>query len=236
MIEEIANRFLLSLPQSTLKRLQHALEFRTLAQGDVITRLDQPIEHLYFVNRGLICFIKTMQDGRAVEIGVVGIEGISSPPALFGIKTAALDAIVQIPGTAFRIKKDSLQRLMAEDAALHDALERYIHFYVAAFAQTAACNRLHYLEERCCRWLLIAHDNARADTFPLTHEFLSMMLGVQRAGVSIAANDLQKAGLIKYRHGQISIINRSGLEDGACECYRAMATEFDKVFRTRKKS
>ena len=126
--------------------------------------------------------------------------------------------------------------IIAQDDALEEAFEKYVHFSVAAIAQTAACNRLHYLEERCCRWLLIAHDSARSDTFPLTHEFLAMMLGVQRAGVSITASALQKAGLIQYRHGQITIINRSGLEDAACECYRVMGMEFDKLFRTRKKS
>jgi CRP-like cAMP-binding protein len=233
-VENIANRFLLSLPQSSLKRLRHALEFRTLAKGDVIARLGQPVEHLYFVNRGLISFVKTMQDGRAVEIGVVGIEGVSSPHALFGINKAVLEALVQIPGTAFRIRQGTLKRLMAEDAPLREALEKYIHFYVAAFAQTAACNRLHYLEDRCCRWLLIAHDSARSDTFQLTHEFLAMMLGGQRSGVSITASALQKAGLIQYRHGQVTITNRSGLEDAACECYGATSKQYDQLFRTRK--
>lgn len=137
--------------------------------------------------------------------------------------------MVQNPGTTFRIRRDNLQDMMAKDIALGQALAKYVHF-VAAFAQTAACNRLHHLEERCCRWLLIAHDNARADAFPLTHEFLAMMLGVQRAGVSITANVLQKAGLIQYKHGQVTITDRSGLEDAACECYRTMRMEFDKLF------
>ena len=235
-VENIANRILLSLPQSSLKRLQHALEFRTIAKNEPIDRLDQPIEYMHFVNRGLISFVKTMLDGRSVEIGVVGIEGISNPYALFGINKAVLETMVQIPGTTFRIRRDKLMDIIAQDDALEEAFEKYVHFSVAAIAQTAACNRLHYLEERCCRWLLIAHDSARSDTFPLTHEFLAMMLGVQRAGVSITASALQKAGLIQYRHGQITIINRSGLEDAACECYRVMGMEYDKLFRTRKKS
>ena len=235
-VENIANRILLSLPQSSLKRLQHALEFRTIAKNEPIDRLDQPIEYMHFVNRGLISFVKTMLDGRSVEIGVVGIEGVSNPYALFGINKAVLETMVQIPGTTFRIRRDKLMDIIAQDDALEEAFEKYVHFSVAAIAQTAACNRLHYLEERCCRWLLIAHDSARSDTFPLTHEFLAMMLGVQRAGVSITASVLQKAGLIQYRHGQITIINRSGLEDAACECYRVMGMEYDKLFRTRKKS
>jgi CRP-like cAMP-binding protein len=233
--EDIANRILLSLPQASLKRRRPSLEFRVLTKGEVIDRLDKPIEYLHFVNRGLISFVKTMQDGRSVEIGVAGIEGISSPYALLGINKAVLDAMVQIPGTAFRIRRDKLRDMTDQDGALYEALEKYSHFSVATFAQTAACNRLHHIDERCCRWLLIAHDSARSDTFSLTHEFLAMMLGVQRAGVSITANTLQKAGLIQYRHGQVTITNRSGLEEAACECYRAMSREFDKLFRARKK-
>ena len=226
-VEDIANRILLSLPEASLKRLRPALEFRSLAKGEAIDRLDQSIEYMHFVNRGLISFVKIMQDGRS---------GISSPYALFGIDKAVLETMVQIPGTTFRIKRDQLIEIMAQDDALQEAFDKYARFYIAAIAQTAACNRLHYLEERCCRWLLIAHDSARSDTFLLTHEFLAMMLGVQRAGVSIAAAGLQKAGLIQYRHGQVTITNRSGLEDAACECYRVMGTEFDKLFRTWKKS
>jgi signal-transduction protein with cAMP-binding, CBS, and nucleotidyltransferase domain len=148
-VEDIANRILLSLPQASLKRLRPALEFRSLAKGEAIDRLDQSIEYMHFVNRGLISFVKIMQDGRSVEIGVVGIEGISSPYALFGIDKAVLETMVQIPGTTFRIKRDQLIEIMAQDDALQEAFDKYARFYIAAIAQTAACNRLHYLEERC---------------------------------------------------------------------------------------
>ena len=232
--EEIANQILLALPQMSLKRLRPALECRTMVAGDVIAHVDRPIEHLHFVNRGLISFVKNMEDGRSVEIGVVGIEGISSPHTLFGMNRAILDAVVQIPGTTFRIKRDKLHDMMDHDDAIHEILERYANFSVAAYAQTAACNRLHHIEERVCRWLLIAHDSARSETFPMTHEFLAMMLGVQRAGVSMAASNLQKAGWIHYRHGQVTIANRSGLEKAACECYRVMTSEYEKIVRRRK--
>ncbi len=198
--DDISNRILLSLPQASLKRLRPELELQTMTKGKVIDRLGQSIEYFHFVNRGLISLVKTMQDGRAVEIGVVGIEGISNPHALFGINKAVLETMVQVPGTAFRIRRNNLRQMTAEDSEIREALEKYAHFSIAAFAQTAACNRLHHLEERCCRWLLIAHDSARTDAFSLTHEFLAMMLGVQRAGVSITASVLQKAGLIQYRH------------------------------------
>jgi CRP-like cAMP-binding protein len=232
--EELANRFLLSLPSASLQRLRPFLEFRTIPRGEVLNRAGRPIEHQYFVNRGLISLVKTLRDGRTVEIGVVGTGGVSNPLALFGMNMAHLESVVQIPGTAFRISRDVLRQAMADDASLRDALEKYSYFAVAAIAQTAACNRLHHLEERCCRWLLIAHDSARSNSFQLTHEFLAMMLGVQRARVSVTANSLQKAGLIDYRHGQVTITDRAGLQDAACECYEVMRAEYDKLFRRAK--
>jgi len=127
-IEDIANRILLSLPQASLNRLRPALEFRAMTKGEAIDHLDQPIKYLYFMNRGLISFVKTMQDVRSVEIGVAGIEGISNSYALFGLNKAVLDTIVQIPGTAFRISRAKLKNLMSEDAAVREILEKYSHF------------------------------------------------------------------------------------------------------------
>ena len=230
----IANRLLISLPNASLKRLQPALELRATAKSEVVKRIDRPVEHYYFVNRGLISLVKTMLDGRSVEIGVIGIEGFTSPHTLFGLNKAATDAIVQIPGNVFCIRRDDLIRFMAEDALLRHTLEKYAHFAHSAIAQTAACNRLHLLEARCCRWLLISHDSARSDTFLLTHEFLAMMLGVQRSGVSVAANFLQKLGLIRYLHGQVTITNRAGLEKATCECYGAMQKEYENLIRAPK--
>jgi len=231
----VANRLLLALPKASLRRLQPALELRKTTKGDVINRVDRPVEYYYFVNSGLISLVKLMRDGRSVEIGVVGIEGFASPHTLFGINRAALESMVQVPGSAFRIRRDDLIRFMAADANLRNTLEQYALFAFSAIAQTAACNRLHYIEERCCRWLMIAHDSALSDTFQLTHEFLAMMLGVQRSGVSIAANFLQKAGLIRYQHGQVTITNRRGLEEAACECYAAMHKEYERVIRAPRK-
>ena len=233
--EDVANRLLISLPAASLKRLWPALEFRSMERGDVIASENQPIDYFYFVNRGLISLVKTMQDGRAVEIGVVGNEGCSGLHAILGHDRALLDAMVQIPGTAYRIKSDKLKTFLAEDADLGDLMKRYSHFANSAFAQTGACNRLHQIEERCCRWLLIANDSASSDTFQLTQEYLAMMLGVQRTGVSITASSLQKAGLISYKHGKMTIRDRAGLEDMACECYATMREKYDAVVRARKK-
>lgn len=232
----IANRLLLSLPPATLNRLMPALQPIGIAQGEIIDHVDRTVSHLYFINRGFISLVKTMNDGRTVEIGAVGIEGVTDVNALFGVvDSALLEAMVQLPGTALRVDREVLRREMARDAALRDLMQRYAHVFVNQIIQTAACNRLHSLEERCCRWLLTAHDNALADTFPLTHEFLAMMLGVQRAGVSIAAKLLQRAGLIEYRRGAVTVTDRAGLEAAACECYDATRIDLRKLVGGRKR-
>ena len=232
---DISNRILRSLPRATLKRILPALEPVNTVRGQIIDQIDRPIEYLYFVNRGLVSFVKTMQDGRTVEVGAVGILGVTDPNALFGIDKAIVGSLVQIPGTALRIRRDVLIREMAQDDALRETMHKCARFAISQLVQTAACNRLHTLEERCCRWLLIAHDSALAKSFPITHEFLAMMLGVQRAGVSVAARYLQKAGLIQYTRGHVTVTNQAGLEDAACECYGAKRTEFEKLFRTPKR-
>ena len=167
---------------------------------------------------------------KKAQVGAVGIEGLTDPNALFVVDRAIVNSLVQIPGSAFRIRRDDLRREIAKDAALRAMMQRYARFAIGQFMQTAACNCLHSLEERSCRWLLMAHDSALDDTFPLTHEFLAMMLGVQRTGVSIAANVLQKAGLIGYARGHVTITNREGLEDAACECYGVVRGELESLF------
>lgn len=231
----VTNRMLLALPPATLKRIRSALRPVNTAKGQVIDHVAGPIKHMYFLNRGLVSLVKTMRDGRTIEIGAVGIEGVTDPTALFGIESAALETVVQIPGRALRIERSRLRQEVANDDALREIMEKYARFAFRQLAQTAACNRLHSLEERCCRWLLIAHDSALSDTFPVTHEFLAMMLGVHRSGVSIAANLLKKAGLIEYARGRMTITDRCGLEEAACECYGAIQAELDDLFGARRK-
>lgn len=230
----ITNRLLLSLPQKVLARLEPHLTRVDLSYRQVLDHPDGPIQYLYFVNRGMISLVKIMQDGRTVEVGAVGPEGITDPQALFGMKTAITESIVQIPGRAFRIRRDVLADETAKDEAAHSMMLSYTRFAIEQIVQTAACNRLHTLEERCCRWLLTAQDCALSSTFPLTHQFLATMLGVQRAGVSIAARLLKKAGLVQYSRGIITIIDRAGLEEEACECYTALHCELDAMYGRQK--
>jgi CRP-like cAMP-binding protein len=228
--DDITNLILRSLSQATFARLWPLLQPVDLARGHVMEHADDPVKNLYFVNRGIISLVETMQDGRSVEVGAVGIEGITDPNTLFSFDKSALDSIVQIPGSAFRVNRDALKREIDNDTVLRAIMQNYARFAYRQLAQTAACNRLHSLEERCCRWLLIAHDSALADTFPVTQEFLAMMLGVRRSGVSIAANLLKRDGLIAYSRGRVTVLNRNGLEEASCECYGAIQADLNDLY------
>ncbi|MBS0360154.1 MAG: Crp/Fnr family transcriptional regulator [Proteobacteria bacterium] len=228
--EPLHNRLLRTLKPNELDRLAGAFEFEALSAGQVIDRMNSPVRYVHFVNRGFVSMIKTMRDGRTVEVGGVGIEGVTAPHALFDGESAVLDTVVQIPGSAFRIARDILAREVASNPQFRRLIQNYARFTMAQLAQTAACNRLHSLEERCCRWLLVAHDSALTDRFPLTHEFLATMLGVQRPSVSLAAAMLRKAGLVDYKRGTVTILDRKGLEDMACECYASARDELDVIF------
>lgn len=235
MIEEFENP---NLTNRMLKALQHAchesilnrLELVELPLHRIIFHAGAMIDHVYFINRGLVSRTKIMADGRAVEIGAIGNEGIVGLFALHGIRSAMWDYVVRVPGTAFRIDCDTFERQIMQTGTYSAVLGRYTHAVIETLSQTAACNRLHTLRQRFCHWLLLAHDGARHDSFPLTHELLALMLGVQRAGVSITANALQKAGLIRYRHGLVTILDRPRLEMEACECHAIVRRQFDELF------
>ena len=227
---ELANRILLALPRAALQRIRHHLTPVVLERGQVIYHPDATIRKLYFVNRGLVSLVRTMRDGRTVEVGSIGIEGVTGFSALLGIESATFECIVQVPGIALCGSLDALRPEARRSQHLAHLAHRYYQLVIGQIAQTAACNRLHSLEQRCCRWLLIAHDSVRTDSFPLTHEFLAMMLGVQRAGVSIAAKALQQAGLIRYVRGHMTIVDRAGLEAATCECYDTIRHMTDRLF------
>lgn len=201
-----------------------------LKRGMVLHHADEPVKRIYFINRGMVSIVKAMEDGRMVEVSATGIEGMTTPEVLFGANAALLDGIVQIPGSAFVIERSELVFAIANDRLLGNLLQDYLHLSMQRLAQTAACNRLHSLVQRCSRWLLIAHDSARADTFPLTHEFLAIMLGVQRPGVSIAMQLLQKSGFVRYVRSDVSIADRRGLEGTACECYASLQQQLHDLF------
>lgn len=210
------------------------LVFRHLEQvelhlGEILSQPYEPIEYIYFPQQGTISVVVLMEDGAQAEVGVVGNEGMYGLPVVFGTDSAPLQAMVQIPGRALRVKARVLREELKDCGDFQKSLLRYAQAFLVQTAVTAACNRVHHLDGRLARWLLMTHDRAKADNLQLTHDFIATMLGVRRAGVSVAANKLQAEGWIKYRRGQIQILDRAGLEAYSCECYGVVKKEFDRL-------
>ena len=220
------NHLLDALSAESLERLQPHLEPVALVLGEHL----QTGEHVYFPVAGMISVVATTVDGGSVGIGMVGRRGMYRISSILSDHQPCQGPMVQLPGCALRLKTHLLRQEMQADGALQRLLLRYIGATMAAVRQSAACNRLHSLEQRCARWLLELHDRADTDTFSMTHEFLAMMLGVRRPGVSLAAHTLQEKGLITYAHGAMTVLDRHGLEAAACECYRVIQDECERLW------
>lgn len=190
----------------------------------------EPIRSVYFPVTAVASHLTSMDDGSGVEIATVGNEGMVGAQVFLGTRTVGSRdfAQVQVPGDLLVFEADVF-REEAQDGEFHGVLERYVQAYLRQVSQQVACNGLHNVEERCSRWILLTHDRVGGDEFPLTQEFLSQMLGVRRASVTVAAGTLQKAGFIRFRHGRVSILDRRGLEEASCECYRVLREEFDRL-------
>jgi CRP-like cAMP-binding protein len=224
----IQNRILRSLPSEEYERIVPQLEDIRMKHGDVLSQPDEKIEYVHFPRRGIISVCAVMQDGSQVEVGVVGNEGMCGLPVLFGTESVPLQSMVQIPDGAVRMKAEAFKVEIEHCPHLRQSLMHYAQAFYVQAAQTAACNRLHPLDGRLARWMLMCQDRTQSDLLPLTHEVMSIMLGVRRAGVSVAANELRKANLIDYQRGLIRIIDRSGMEAFTCECYGVVRKEFDR--------
>lgn len=223
------NRILTALPVEEFERLAPHLEEVKLNLGDVISRPDEKIEHVYFPKRGTISVCAITEDGSQVEVGVIGNEGMFGLPIFFKTNTAPLQAMVQMPDGAYRMRAEAFSREVEECEHLRNLLFHYAQAFFIQTAQTAACSRLHPMEGRLARWLLMCQDRTKSDSLQLTHEFISMMLGVRRAGISTAAGRLKDDGLIDYQRGFIRICDRQGLEKVSCECYAVVRREFDRL-------
>jgi CRP-like cAMP-binding protein len=206
-------------------------EMVRLATRERIYEPEQLIEHVYFPLDCVLSIVSHMNDGSQIEIGTIGREGMSAFPLLMGASATANDAYCQVPGSAVKIGTGLFRELGATNSGFRQLLDRYLQGYVNMLGQLAACNRLHSIYERCARWLLMSHDRVDQDEIPLTHEYLAMMLGTGRPGVTIAAATLQQAGFIRYAHGKIWILNRRGLESVACECYEVARKQFAGLLR-----
>jgi CRP-like cAMP-binding protein len=215
----VRNHLLLSMPEAEYLSIRSELEFISLPHHLCLHEPHQVVEYLYFPNEGVISLVVELKDGKTVEAGLVGNEGVAGMPAIFGLKRSPLREVVQIPGDGFRVKVERLKELLPATPYLEATLQRYAAGLAMQVAQTAACNRLHNIEHRLARWLLMAHDRVESETLPITHDFLATMLGTDRPSVSLAAGLLQKSQIIKYRRGSVRIVNRKKLEKFACECY-----------------
>jgi len=213
------NRLLAALPPDTLAAFWPRLEPVELAQRQILHEPAKPINSIYFPETGWISMLAYMEDGDAAEVGLVGREGFVGLPVLLGGDRDDLEAMVQCQGTALRMDATAFREELDRLPALRTLLSRYALVHHGQVARTAACNGRHQIDQRLARWLLMAHDRAEGDEYPMTHEFLGMMLGVRRAGVTVAAGQLAKAGFIRYDKGRMEVTDRPGLESVSCECY-----------------
>lgn len=225
----IPNLILASIPDGDYQRFSVHLEPVTLSLGETLYMTDTEIDYVYFPDKSIISLIQTTQHGQSVEIGLVGREGMAGISLISGLKQSPYHAIVQTANGAVRMKTDLFKEEFNQGGALHDLILRYQHGLMMQVANTAVCNRLHPIEQRLTRWLLMTQDRVQRNELHLTHEFIATMLGSGRVPVTLAAGMLQKAGLIHYSRGDITIVNRDGLALVTCECYERSKAEFDNV-------
>ena len=223
------NRLLAALPPADLAGLWPRLEPVEYTQRTVIHAPGETITAILFPETGWISMLALLLDGNAAEVGIVGIDGMVGLPLLLGSDSSPVEAIIQVPGTMLRLHAEAFHEEVERRPALRTRLLRYALAFQAQVAQTAACNGHHALDQRLARWLLMAHDRAVGDEFPMTQDLLALMLCVHRPGVTVAARLFQQAGLIRYGGGHITITDRTGLEAAACECHAAVKREVDRL-------
>ena len=221
-----ANRLFAALPPEEYDGLLPHLTVMHLPIRATLHEADEPFSAIYFPLTGVASVTTLMADGGMVEVGTIGREGLTGLPAFFGGEASPFMTFVQVTGDFARLPIAPFRAAAAPGTALHGLLRQFAQAYYVLAAQSAGCNRLHPIEERCARWLLLTQDRVGPDTFPLSHEFLGYMLGVRRASVTIAMGTLQRAGLITYHRGVVTILDRAGLEGASCECYAIIHRAF----------
>jgi CRP-like cAMP-binding protein len=215
------NRLLASLPRKDRLHLVAGCEDAPLVLSEVLFEPGERIPHVHFPVSGFISLLSPVDDSTRLEVGLVGDEGMVGTPLALGIAISPLQALVQGAGRSLRMDAASFRRELAGSPALQLLLDRYLYVRMTQLAQAAGCTRFHLVEARLARWLLMTHDRAHSDNFHITHEFLAVMLGVRRAGVTKAASSLQKLQLIRYSRGNIAVLDRAGLKAASCTCYRS---------------
>ena len=230
---ETGNRLLDQLPKEEYERLVPLLELVPLAAKQNLYGVNDPIRHVYFPKTGMISVVMLLEDGRQVESGTVGNEGLVGLPVVLGVGFSTHRVMCQVPGVSLRLPASPFMEAVKRSPQFYSLLQRYVAATLRDTAQIVACNALHPVLERLCRWLLMIHDRVATGAFPITQEFLAEMLGVRRQTISIIAGTLQKAGLVSYRRGVVRILNRKGLEECACECYQTMKATYDQIVDNR---
>lgn len=219
-----------SLPQEDYQRLSSQLTWRPLKVRQTLHKHGEPISEIYFPSRSVISITNAMEDGGIVEVATVGREGLVGIGSVLGNSIASGDAFVQIAGEPAAVMSiDAFRREMERRGPFQELVTRYSQAFVAQLMQSVACNGLHSAEERCCRWLLMTHDRIGQDEFPLTHEFLAIMLGVRRPTVTLVMAELARGGIVSHVRGHVRIVDRKGLEGASCECYRNVRSVFDRL-------
>ena len=226
----VKNRILAALPPVEFALLAKDLTHVNLALGESLHRAGDLIANVFFVESGFISALTMLSDGQPLEIGLIGAEGVAGVSVILGATHSYSETMCQTGGGAYRLTTHALKEAFAHAPRLRDQLLRYVYVFGVQVAQTAACNAHHELGQRLARWLLAAHDRSGVPELSLTQDLIAVMLGVRRSTVSIAASTLQRAGVIRYQHGHITIVDRLGLENAACECYEAVATEYRALF------
>ena len=229
--EKRSNRLLGALPDADFERLKGQLRSRNGEQKYVLADSGDPINEVYFPVDAVVSVLTRMDDGASVEIATVGNEGLVGVTAAWGAKTMNPKefATVQVPGTIVTMDREAFRDEVQRQGPLASLVERYTQAFFTQVSQQVACNGLHSVEQRCARWLLLTQDRVGTDEFPMTHEFLSQMLGVRRATVTVTAGILQKAGFAQFSRGRVEIVDRDGLEKTACECYAVTREVYERL-------
>ncbi len=221
----LQNRILAALPYEEFARLGPHLESVHLEKGEIVYLTGDDIQYGYFLNSGLLSFLSTTETGSTIEVAMVGNEGIIGLPVLLRNRITPYEVTVPFPTEAFKIRAGALQEEFDRGETLHEVVLRYLNVLIAQIAQSSICHRFHTLEETLSRWLLTVQDRVNSDSLNLTQEIISHALGVPRTAVTMAAGELQRGDLIRYSRGKIFILNRTGLEANACECFRIIRDE-----------
>ena len=223
------NQLMAALPEREWRRWRPELEPVEMPLSVVLYESGAPLTHVYFPTTAIVSLLYVMQDGASAEIAVIGNDGLVGIGSFMGGDSTPSRAVVQSAGDGFRMKAETLKREFAHSVPVQHLLLRYTQALITQMAQTAVCNRHHSLDQQLCRWLLLSHDRLQGEELVMTQELIANMLGVRREGVTEGARKLQKAGLIDYSRGHITILDRKGLENMTCECYAVVKKEYDRL-------